>query len=72
MAALQGQAVGPLREALRACHIPLRNIPEPVVRETLADLSQYAARHGLAHGIAHEITGRRARDLDVAAILSGA
>jgi glycerol-1-phosphate dehydrogenase [NAD(P)+] len=72
MAALQGQAVEPLREALHACHIPLRNIPEPVVRETLADLPRYAARHGLAHGIAHEITGRQARELDVAGILGGA
>ena len=69
MAALQGQEVAPLRDALRACHIPLRNIPDAVVRETLAGLPAYSTRHGLAHGIAHELTPAMVDGIDLEAVL---
>lgn len=55
LAAIQGQDVAPLRRALRACHIPLRNIPWDVVLSTLDELPDYCRRHNLAYGIAHDL-----------------
>jgi glycerol-1-phosphate dehydrogenase [NAD(P)+] len=56
MAALQGQDDAPLRSALEACRIPLRNIPWDVVLATLESLPGYCRRHGLPPGIAHDLT----------------
>lgn len=57
MAERQGQDVAPLRRALEACHIPLDNIPQPVVESTLRELPNYVRRHHLPYGIAHELAG---------------
>jgi hypothetical protein len=56
MAALQGQDVAPLREALVACHTPLDTIPADVVEKTLRDLPEYCQEHNLPRGIAHDLT----------------
>ncbi len=56
MAALQGQAIAPLKKALLECAIPLTNIPPDVITATLKDLAAYSTRHNLPYGIAHEIT----------------
>ncbi len=58
IAALQGLDWLPLKRALQACGIPLMNIPELVIRETLAELPAYATRHSLAWGIAHMLESR--------------
>lgn len=71
MAALQGQDVAPLREALRACHIPLTNIPSDVMLRTLTELPAYCARHGLPHGIAHDLDSERIRGLDPDRVIGG-
>jgi glycerol-1-phosphate dehydrogenase [NAD(P)+] len=55
MAELQGQPLEPLKAALQACHIPLDRIPSEVVRQVNQSLPDYARRHGLAYGIAHEL-----------------
>jgi glycerol-1-phosphate dehydrogenase [NAD(P)+] len=55
MAERQGQDVVPLRRALEACHIPLDRIPARTVEATLRLLPEYARRHGLPYGIAHEL-----------------
>lgn len=55
MAGLQGQDVGRLEAALRACNIPLDRIPQAVVERTLAELPSYCERHGLAYGLAHTL-----------------
>lgn len=56
IAALQGQDITPLRRALQACHIPLTNIPDEIIRATLLGLPGYVRRHNLPHGIAHDLT----------------
>ncbi len=63
MAGLQGQDIRPLKEALRACGIPLTNIPADVIRETLLGLPAYCRKHGLAYGIAHTITEAHLKQL---------
>ena len=55
MSGLQGQAVGRLEAALKACHIPLDRIPQAVVERTLAELPAYCQKHGLAFGLAHTL-----------------
>lgn len=64
-AALQGLEIAPLRDALRACSIPLGNIPREVVLETLRGLPAYSERHGLPYGIAHELTPEAIARLDL-------
>jgi glycerol-1-phosphate dehydrogenase [NAD(P)+] len=63
MAERQEQDVVRLRRALEACHIPLDNIPEAVVKSTLHRLPEYVRRHRLPYGLAHELgcpkAGRR-------------
>jgi glycerol-1-phosphate dehydrogenase [NAD(P)+] len=54
-ARLQGQETGRLERALKACHIPLDNIPEAVIQQTLKELPAYVRKHGLAYGIVHEL-----------------
>lgn len=56
LAGLQGQDTAPLKRALAACRIPLTNIPHEVIMTTLRGLPAYSRRHGLAYGIAHDLT----------------
>jgi glycerol-1-phosphate dehydrogenase [NAD(P)+] len=55
MAEKQGQTVGPLRAALQACNIPLDNIPQNVVDQTLRNLPEYCLKHNLSFGLAHTL-----------------
>ncbi len=55
MSRLQGQDTNPLEAALKACQIPLENIPPEIVNRTLADLPAYCKKHGLAFGLAHTL-----------------
>ena len=55
-ARLQGQETARLERALKACHIPLDTIPEPIIQQTLHDLPTYVTRHHLPYGIAHELS----------------
>ena len=55
LAGLQGQDTAPLRDALRACQIPLGNIPPAVITETLRGLPAYCERHALPFGRAHTL-----------------
>ncbi len=55
MSKLQGQDTGPLEAALKACQIPLENIPPEIVKRTLASLPAYCKNHGLAFGLAHTL-----------------
>jgi len=54
-AGLQGQDTTRLEQALQACHIPLHNIPQPVVEQTLRLLPAYCRQHNLPFGIAHTL-----------------
>jgi hypothetical protein len=56
MAGLQGQDILPLKKALQACNIPLTNIPENTIRQTLLELPEYCRKHELAFGLAHDLT----------------
>lgn len=56
MAAAQGQDPEPLREALQSVGVRLDRVSEQHSLTTLACLSEYSERHGLAYGIAHEFT----------------
>jgi glycerol-1-phosphate dehydrogenase [NAD(P)+] len=55
MAKLQGQNTTPLEKALKACHVPLNQVPEAIMRQTLINLPEYCRKHGLPYGIAHEL-----------------
>ncbi|MCA9996424.1 MAG: iron-containing alcohol dehydrogenase [Anaerolineales bacterium] len=55
MAEKQGQDTAPLLRALDACHIPLGNIPETAVIQTLSILPTYVRQHRLPYGIAHQL-----------------
>ena len=55
MAHLQGQDTVHLEKALKACNIPLHNIPPGMVDRTLKILPAYCERHNLAFGIAHTL-----------------
>lgn len=55
MAEKQGQETEDLRHALEACQIPLHNIPDRVVAETLQQLPAYVRRHNLPFSIAHTV-----------------
>ena len=55
MAKLQEQDTGLLEAALKACNIPLDHIPQSVIEHTLAELSAYCLKHGLAFGLAHTL-----------------
>jgi len=54
-ARLQGQQVGSLEKALKACHISIENIPQEVVSRTLQELPVYVREHNLPYGIVHEL-----------------
>lgn len=53
----QGQDIGKLESALKACHIPLDRIPREVVEQTRQALPTYCRNHGLSYGISHELNG---------------
>lgn len=55
IAQLQGQDTAPLEKALKACNIPLGNIPQETIDRTLKILPEYCLRHHLPFGIAHTL-----------------
>ena len=55
IAKLQGQDITPLEKALKACNVPLNNIPQDMVARTLKILPEYSRRHNLSFGIAHTL-----------------
>jgi glycerol-1-phosphate dehydrogenase [NAD(P)+] len=55
IAKLQGQDTAPLEKALKACNVPLNNIPQDMIERTLKILPSYCERHNLAFGIAHTL-----------------
>jgi glycerol-1-phosphate dehydrogenase [NAD(P)+] len=63
MAGLQGLDVEPLKAALKACNIPLTNIPGEIIEKTLLSLPEYVRKHNLAFGIAHTLTATHLEQL---------
>ena len=55
IAKLQGQDTAPLEKALKACNVPLNNIPQDMIDRTLKILPDYSRRHNLSFGIAHTL-----------------
>jgi glycerol-1-phosphate dehydrogenase [NAD(P)+] len=55
MAEKQGQDVGPLRAALQAAGVPLNNLPQTVIEQTLRKLPAYVGQHSLPYSIAWEL-----------------
>lgn len=55
IAKLQGQDTARLEQALKACNVPLNNIPQDMVQRTLKLLPTYCQKHNLAFGIAHTL-----------------
>ena len=55
IAKLQRQDTTRLEKALKACHVPLNNIPQDMVERTLKLLPAYCQKHKLAFGIAHTL-----------------
>lgn len=55
IAKLQGQDIAPLEKALKACNVPLSNIPQGMIERTLKILPAYSRRHNLSFGIAHTL-----------------
>jgi glycerol-1-phosphate dehydrogenase [NAD(P)+] len=53
IAKLQGQDTTHLEKALKACSVPLNNIPQDMVDRTLWILPKYCQKHNLSFGIAH-------------------
>ncbi|NUM47795.1 MAG: iron-containing alcohol dehydrogenase [Anaerolineales bacterium] len=51
----QGQDPAPLEKALKACNVPLNNIPQDMIARTLKILPEYSRRHNLPFGIAHTL-----------------
>ncbi len=58
IARLQGQDTTRLENALKACNVPLNNIPQEVIDRTLKILPEYSSKHNLAFGIAHTLLPR--------------
>ncbi|MCE7859778.1 MAG: iron-containing alcohol dehydrogenase [Chloroflexi bacterium CFX2] len=56
IAKLQGQDTAPLEKALKACNIPLNNIPQEMIDRTLRILPVYSTKHNLSFGIAHTLS----------------
>ena len=44
-----------LERALKACYVPLNNIPDDIVGLTRKGLPDYVRKHNLPYGIAHEL-----------------
>ncbi|MBE0672562.1 MAG: iron-containing alcohol dehydrogenase [Anaerolineales bacterium] len=55
IAKLQGQDISKLEQALKACHVPLDNIPQDMIDRTLKILPEYSKKHNLSFGIAHTL-----------------
>lgn len=55
VAKLQGQDTAPLEKALKACNVPLNNIPQDMIDRTLKILPEYSRKHNLSFGIAHTL-----------------
>jgi glycerol-1-phosphate dehydrogenase [NAD(P)+] len=55
IAKLQGQDTSRLEKALKACNVPLNNIPQDMMDRTLKILPEYSTRHNLSFGIAHTL-----------------
>lgn len=55
IAKLQGQDITPLEKALKACNVPLNNIPQDMIDRTLKNLPDYSRKHNLSFGIAHTL-----------------
>jgi glycerol-1-phosphate dehydrogenase [NAD(P)+] len=55
IAKLQGQDTSRLEKALKACNVPLNNIPQDMVERTLRILPEYSRKHNLSFGIAHTL-----------------
>jgi glycerol-1-phosphate dehydrogenase [NAD(P)+] len=55
IAKLQGQDTSKFEKALKACNIPLNNIPQEMTDHTLKILPAYCERHNLSFGIAHTL-----------------
>jgi glycerol-1-phosphate dehydrogenase [NAD(P)+] len=53
IAKFQGQDTTHLEKALKACSVPLNNIPPDMIDRTLKILPDYCQKHGLSFGIAH-------------------
>jgi len=54
----QGQDLGRLETALKACHIPLDRIPPEAAEQTRRELPSYCLKHGLPYAISHELEGQ--------------
>ena len=55
IAKLQGQDTALLEKALKACNVPLDNIPQDMIERTLKILPEYSRKHNLSFGIAHTL-----------------
>jgi len=55
IAKLQGQDTSRLEKVLKACHVPLNNIPQDMLDRTLKILPEYSRKHNLSFGIAHTL-----------------
>ncbi len=55
IAQLQGQDTSLLEKALKACNVPLNNIPQDMIERTLKILPDYSRKHNLSFGIAHTL-----------------
>lgn len=51
----KGKNPAPLEKALKACNVPLNNIPQDMIERTLKILPDYSRRHNLPFGIAHTL-----------------
>jgi len=69
MAALQGQNINPLKQAMKQCHIPLDTIDYQIISETLEELPVYARKHNLPFGISHVLTDEKINSIDLYKIL---
>jgi glycerol-1-phosphate dehydrogenase [NAD(P)+] len=58
IATLQGQDTAKLEQALKACNVPLTNIPQDMVERTLKILPEYCRKHNLSFGIAHTLEAK--------------
>jgi glycerol-1-phosphate dehydrogenase [NAD(P)+] len=58
IARLQGQDTTNLEKALKACNVPLNNIPQDMIDRTLKILPAYSTKHNLSFGIAHTLEAK--------------
>jgi glycerol-1-phosphate dehydrogenase [NAD(P)+] len=58
IARLQGQDITNLEKALKACNVPLNNLPQDMIDRTLKTLPAYSIKHNLSFGIAHTLEAK--------------